>query len=93
MWAKTVQKGNSSFQLLLEKLLLNTGIFQKIDHAGYERYIISRNPKRYDDYGDELEADEEDERADAEAAEENPYSEIKLEGKRLPLKTSTLACT
>ena len=53
---------------------------QKIDYAGYHRYILSQNPKRYDDYGDELEDDEVDEKADAEAAEENPYSEIKLEG-------------
>ena len=53
---------------------------KKIEYAGYQRYILSRNPKRYDDYGDELEDDEIDEKADAEAAEENPYNEIKLEG-------------
>lgn len=40
---------------------------------------MRRNPKRYDEYGDELEDDEEDEQADAAAAESNPYSDIKLE--------------
>ena len=40
---------------------------------------MSRNPKRYDQYGDELEEDDEDEQADAAAAEDNPYSEIKIE--------------
>lgn len=53
---------------------------KKIEHAGYHRYIISQNPKRYDEYGDELDDDDEDERADAEAAEENPYNEVRLEG-------------
>jgi len=53
---------------------------KKIEHAGYQRYIINRIPKRYDEYGDELEDDEEDERADAEAAEENPYNEVRLDG-------------
>lgn len=58
---------------------------KKIEHAGYQRYIISQNPKRYDEYGDELEDGEEDERADAEATEENPYSEVRLEGTAYPL--------
>lgn len=53
---------------------------KKIEHAGYHRYIINQNPKRYDEYGDELEDDEEDGRADAEATEENPYNEVRLEG-------------
>ena len=55
-------------------------VYQKIEHAGYERYIISRNPKRYDEDGDELDDDEVDEQADADAAARNPYNEIRLEG-------------
>lgn len=52
---------------------------QKIEHAGHERYIISRNPPRLDEDGYELDDDEVDEEADAAAAESNPYAEIKLE--------------
>ena len=53
---------------------------QKIEHAGYRRPIISRKPTRYDEDGDELDNEAEDEYADAMAAEEDPYSDIKLEG-------------
>ncbi len=56
---------------------------QKIEHAGYCRNILRRNPKRYDENGEELEDDEEDEEADARAAEENPYAEIQLESKQI----------
>lgn len=52
---------------------------QKIEHAGYQRYILSRNPPRFDEDGDELEPDDVDEEADAAAAEDNPYSGIRLE--------------
>lgn len=54
---------------------------QRITHAGYQRTILKRNPKRYDEDGDELEDDEVDEEADAEAARRNPYSHIHIEGK------------
>lgn len=54
---------------------------QKIDHAGYSRYILDRNPKRFNEYGDELEDSESDAEADADAEDENPYSGIKLEGR------------
>lgn len=52
-----------------------------IEHAGYFRNILRRNPKRYDEDGEELEDDDEDEEADARAAEENPYGGIQLESK------------
>ncbi|KAK1150317.1 hypothetical protein N8T08_000219 [Aspergillus melleus] len=52
---------------------------QKIEHAGYTRYILQQNPVRYDSEGDELDEDDEDSAADAIAAEENPFSEIALE--------------
>jgi hypothetical protein len=53
---------------------------QKIEHAGYTRYILQRNPRRYNEYGEELEDDESDAEADADAEEENPYANIRLEG-------------
>lgn len=57
---------------------------QKIEHAGYQRYILNRNPRRFDADGDELEQDDIDEEADAAAAERNPYHGIKLEGQFIP---------
>ena len=56
---------------------------QTVEHAGYRRNILHRNPKRYDEDGEELEDDDEDEEADARAAEENPYADIKIESKEL----------
>jgi hypothetical protein len=53
-------------------------IAQEIDHAGYRRHIVSRNPPQLDEYDDE-DDDEVDEEADAEAAERNPYAGMKLE--------------
>jgi RXT2-like, N-terminal len=53
---------------------------QKVEYAGYTRYILDRNPRRYNEYGEELEDSETDEEADADAADENPYSGIRLEG-------------
>jgi len=52
---------------------------QRIEHASYERYIVRRNPRRYDELGYELDPEEEDERADMEAAERNPYSGVKVQ--------------
>ncbi|KAJ5772847.1 hypothetical protein N7457_007743 [Penicillium paradoxum] len=59
---------------------------QKIDHAGYTRYILQPNPARYDSEGDELDDDDDDSEADAAAAEENPFSGIALETLLCPLK-------
>lgn len=55
------------------------GVKQKINHAGYSRYILKRNPPRYDSEGDELDDDDVDEEADAAAAEENPFSDVKID--------------
>ncbi len=57
---------------------------QKIEHADHQRYILNRNPRRFDEDGDELEQDDVDEEADAAAAEANPYSGIKLESQSKP---------
>ncbi|CAI7582874.1 unnamed protein product [Penicillium glandicola] len=59
---------------------------QRVDHAGYTRYILQPNPVRYDSEGDELDEDDEDSEADAAAAEENPFSGIALETLLCPLK-------
>lgn len=57
-------------------------IRQTIEHAGYHRDILRRNPKRYDEDGDELSDDVTDEEADARAADDNPYAEVRLEGEQ-----------
>ena len=62
---------------------------QNIEHAGYHRDILRCNPKRYDDDGDELDPEDEDEEADARAAEENPYAEIHLDSKSEVTSLST----
>ncbi|KAF9887453.1 hypothetical protein FE257_010170 [Aspergillus nanangensis] len=59
---------------------------QKIEHAGFTRFILQPNPVRYDSEGDELDEEDEDSEADAAAAEENPFSEIALEHFLCPLK-------
>ncbi|KAJ5698447.1 hypothetical protein N7462_000452 [Penicillium macrosclerotiorum] len=59
---------------------------EKIEHAGYTRHILQRNPIRYDSEGDELDEEAEDSEADAAAAEENPFSGIALETLMCPLK-------
>ncbi|OQE37709.1 hypothetical protein PENCOP_c009G07171 [Penicillium coprophilum] len=59
---------------------------QRVEHAGYTRYILQPNPVRYDSEGDELDEDDEDSEADAAAAEENPFSGIALETLLCPLK-------
>ncbi|KAL5334050.1 RXT2-like protein [Aspergillus crustosus] len=59
---------------------------QRVEHAGYTRYILHQNPVRYDSEGDELDDDDEDSEADAAVADENPFSEIALEHFLCPLK-------
>ncbi|KAJ9317266.1 hypothetical protein DTO271D3_2556 [Paecilomyces variotii] len=59
---------------------------EEIEHAGYRRYILQRNPPRYDSEGDELDEDDVDSEADAAAAEENPFAEIALEQLLCPIK-------
>ena len=60
--------------------MILTLLRQSIEHASYKRDILRRNPKRCDGDGDEIPSDESDEEADARAAEDNPYAEIRLEG-------------
>ena len=59
------------------ELIAITDVVQKIHHAGYEREIISRNAKRYNIAGEELDDDELD---IAEEESIDPYSDVKLEG-------------
>ncbi|KAJ5714293.1 uncharacterized protein N7483_011474 [Penicillium malachiteum] len=59
---------------------------EKIEHAGYTRHILQRNPIRYDSEGEELDEEDEDSEADTAAAEENPFSGIALETLLCPLK-------
>ena len=37
------------------------------------------NPPRVDEYGDELDPDDDDDQADATMADEDPYRDVKLE--------------
>jgi hypothetical protein len=53
---------------------------QHINHAGYKRYILQRNPPRFDPDGDVVEPDDDyDDEDDLEAVEENPYAEVQIE--------------
>lgn len=57
-----------------------------VEHAGYQRAIIHRNPPLIDDEGYGVDSDDDEERiqeAMAEAAEMDPYSSINLERKFL----------
>ncbi|KAF1956064.1 hypothetical protein CC80DRAFT_68140 [Byssothecium circinans] len=54
---------------------------KRIEHAGYHRYILQRNPPRFDPDGDIVEAgDEWEDDDDLTTVEENPYADIQLEG-------------
>lgn len=55
----------------------------KIEHAGYRRHIIARNPPLIDEDGDEIEEVDDDESVDGSIAEDNPYGDIRLEGAHL----------
>ncbi|KAF1837571.1 hypothetical protein BDW02DRAFT_586535 [Decorospora gaudefroyi] len=62
---------------------------KRIEHAGYHRSILQRNPPRYDPDGDIVEVDDEyDEEDDAEAIAENPYGNIQLENILAPLTSA-----
>ncbi|CAI6247462.1 unnamed protein product [Periconia digitata] len=59
---------------------------KRIEHAGYRRYILQRNPPRFDPDGDIIEAaDEYEEEDDLSTIEENPYADIQLEALLAPL--------
>ncbi|KGM92583.1 uncharacterized protein PADG_11415 [Paracoccidioides brasiliensis Pb18] len=59
---------------------------KKINHAGYTRDILERNPPKYDSEGDELDEEDVDEHADPEMGDENPFADIHLEQTLAPLK-------
>jgi hypothetical protein len=53
-----------------------------VEHAGYQRVIINRNPPLIDDEGYEIDSDDNEDRvqeAMAGATDANPYSTIHLE--------------
>ena len=43
--------------------------------------MLHKNPKRYDEDGYELDADDEDPQADEEVADKNPYNQVIIQGK------------
>ncbi|KAL8357561.1 hypothetical protein RB598_002393 [Gaeumannomyces tritici] len=64
---------------------------EAVEHAGYQRVVISRNPTLVDEEGYEIDSDDGEERvaeAQAEADEVNPYASIRLEEILAPLTTS-----
>lgn len=79
VWSRRLQTGTSWWPFS-RPAGWSSLCLQKIEHAGYTRYILERNPKRYNEYGDELEDTESDAEADADAEDENPYAGIRLEG-------------
>ncbi|ETS74326.1 hypothetical protein PFICI_14192 [Pestalotiopsis fici W106-1] len=69
-------------------------LLQYIEHAGYVRGIISRNPPLVDDEGYEPESDDEDYEQRMQdivetAAEFNPYANVRLESILAPLTSVT----
>ncbi|KAH6615299.1 RXT2-like protein [Boeremia exigua] len=62
---------------------------KRVEHGGYRRYILQRNPPRYDPDGDIVEpSDEYEDEDDLEAVEENPYADIRLERLLRPLTSA-----
>ncbi|KAK4547272.1 hypothetical protein LTR36_000927 [Oleoguttula mirabilis] len=67
---------------------------RKVRHAGYERQIIAKRPKLYDDDGDvvdplDIPSDAEgDERAYGEAVREDPFGHVQLEHLLRPLTSA-----
>ncbi|KLU86856.1 hypothetical protein MAPG_05864 [Magnaporthiopsis poae ATCC 64411] len=64
---------------------------EAVEHAGYQRAVISRNPTLVDEEGYEIDSDDDEERvveAQAEADEVNPYASIRLEDILAPLTSS-----
>ncbi|KAG9197468.1 hypothetical protein G6514_001536 [Epicoccum nigrum] len=62
---------------------------KRIEHAGYRRHILQRNPPRFDPDGDIVEpSDEYEDEDDLEAVEENPYADIRLERLLRPLTSA-----
>ncbi|KAF2131486.1 hypothetical protein P153DRAFT_286395 [Dothidotthia symphoricarpi CBS 119687] len=62
---------------------------KRVEHAGYHRSILQRNPTRFDPDGDIVEhEDEYEDEDDLEAVEENPYGDIHLENLLAPLTSA-----
>ncbi|KAI9804352.1 MAG: hypothetical protein M1833_007159 [Piccolia ochrophora] len=61
---------------------------RKITHAGYDRFIVGRNPPRVNAAGEDLDDEEEDEEAEAAVADDNPYADIRLEYTLAPLTSA-----
>ncbi|KAF2266849.1 hypothetical protein CC78DRAFT_577774 [Lojkania enalia] len=62
---------------------------KRIEHAGYHRYILQRNPPRFDPDGDIVElGDESEDEDDLSTVEENPYADIHLETLLAPLTSA-----
>lgn len=77
----------------LGRLCTNRGA-QEVEHAGYRRSIISRNPPLVDEDGYDIDSDDDEERvqdAIAVAAESDPYSSIRLERRSYMLSITSLA--
>ncbi|KAM5445408.1 hypothetical protein MaudCBS49596_007551 [Microsporum audouinii] len=58
---------------------------KKAEHSGYQRDILENNPPRYDAEGDELDFDDSDAAADADATDDNPFSSTHLDDLLSPL--------
>lgn len=62
---------------------------KRIEHAGYQRYILHRNPPRFDPDGDIVENhDEYEDEEELSTVEEDPYAGIKLEEILMPLSSA-----
>jgi hypothetical protein len=78
LWTRRPSKRSVSTPCVSGSRLINR--LQRIEHAGYHRYILQRNPARYDPDGDIVEpGDEYEDEDDLSTVEENPYAEIRLE--------------
>ncbi|KAH8775832.1 RXT2-like protein [Hyaloscypha finlandica] len=65
---------------------------RKIEHAGFHREIISRNPPLVDEDGYDVDSDDDDERAQAAiaaAAEFDPYADVRIEHLLAPLTAAS----
>ncbi|KAL5114662.1 hypothetical protein ACEQ8H_007456 [Pleosporales sp. CAS-2024a] len=62
---------------------------KRIEHAGYKRDILQRNPPRFDPDGDVVEPDDDyDDEDDLEPVEDNPYAHVHIEQLLAPLTSA-----
>jgi len=67
---------------------------RKISHAGYDRYIVAKKPKLYDDDGDVVDQTDiasdadEDDRTYGETVRQDPFGEVQLEDLLRPLTSA-----